>query len=128
MIRRIQYLVPVLIALMVIAACEQTSAPVRRDILGTWVGEGFPGAVVEMTLAETARAVEGAGGWSDGGGPFAFRVFGALARNEVSLYFDFSEREDISFQGSFPSADRIEGVLYGGGFQGVGVALVRKER
>jgi hypothetical protein len=127
MIRQIHYVIPVLVGLLVVGGCEQTSAPVRRDILGTWTGEDFPGVVVEMTLAETARAVEGAGAWTDDSGAFAFRVFGALARDEVSLYFDFSDREDISFQGIFPEDDRIEGVLHGAGFRGVEVALIRKE-
>src|SRR5690606_32700415 len=112
------YAIVILGAVTAVAACEQTSAPVRREILGTWLGEGIPGISVEMTLTETARAVEGAGGWTDGSGTFAFRVFGAIARDEVSLYLDFADREDITFSGVFPRGDedRISGLLYGGGF------------
>jgi len=107
-------------------ACEQTSAPVRRNILGSWQSQDLPGATARITVAETARSIDGAGGWVEGEETFAFRVFGALAREEVSLYFDFTERPDLSFQGFFRDEDRMEGVLYGGAYQEQPVSFSRE--
>jgi len=107
-------------------ACEQTSAPVRRDILGSWQSQDLPGATVRITVAETARSIDGAGGWVEGEETFAFRVFGALARDEVSLYFDFTERPDLSFQGFFRDENRMEGVLFGGAYQEQPVSFSRE--
>ena len=103
-----------LVVLLVTAGCEQTSAPVRRDILGSWQSSEIVGVEIDMTLAETARSIDGAGGWTEDGITRAFRVFGALARDEVSLYFDFEEGGDVSFQGRFIVEDRIQGELFGG--------------
>ena len=111
--------------LLIVSGCEQTSTPVRRDILGSWVSEeGFP-VRISMTLAETARSIDGAGGWTEDGVSHAFRVSGAHARNTVSLYFDFDTRPDVSFQGSFVSEDVIDGALFGGGFSEEPVRFVR---
>lgn len=122
--RRCRRLVP-LAVLVVFVGCEQTSAPPRRDIMGTWEMQGVPGTTVIMTLAEVARAVDGAGTWTDASGPFAFLAFGALAQDQVTLYFDFSSREDIGFQGRFVTANSIDGRLVGGGFQSVPATFVR---
>lgn len=114
-----------LLAALGMAACDQTTSPERRELLGSWESEGLPGVVIRMTVAETARAVDGAGGWTDERGSAAFRVQGAIARDRTALYFDFSEREDVTFQGQFAGDDRINGFLFGGGFEGVPVSFVR---
>lgn len=116
MLKREQRLWLVVFALLLVGGCGQTSAPIRRDILGSWVGTGPEGIAIQMTIAETARSIAGAGAWMESGEADAFSVSGALAGNRVSLYFDFSAREDITFQGDFITADRIVGTLNGGGF------------
>ncbi len=122
--RRYRTWVP-LAALVVLLGCEQSSAPTRRDILGTWELQGVPATTASMTLAEVARAVEGAGTWTDASGPYAFLALGALAGDRVTLYFDFSAREDVGFQGRFVTANSIDGALVGGGFQSVPASFVR---
>jgi hypothetical protein len=116
--RSVRKLAPV-VTIALLVGCEQTSAPTRRDIQGNWELKGVPGTTASMTLAEVARVVDGAGTWIDGSGPFAYIAFGALAGNGVTLYFDFSEREDFGFQGRFVTSDSISGSLVGGGFQNV---------
>jgi hypothetical protein len=111
---------------LVLAGCEDTTQPERREVLGSWVSTELPGVTIRMTLAETARSVDGAGSWIDGENAFAFRVAGALARDEVSLHLDFAERESLNFQGFFVHGDRIEGVLTGGQFRGAPLGFERE--
>lgn len=80
-----------------------------------------------MTVAETARAVAGAGSWVEGGDVLAFRVGGAVARDEVALLLDFEQREDLVFQGFFVTEDELEGVLSGGGVGQVPLSFIRED-
>ena len=116
----------VLLALAAIAAgCQGTTTPERRELLGSWQSDNVPGVTVRMTLAETARSVDGAGAWTDATTSVAFRVSGAIARDEVSLFFDFQTRDAINFQGYFANGDRLEGRLSGAGYQEQAVTFTR---
>jgi hypothetical protein len=115
-----------LLLIAVLAGCQGPAAPERRELLGSWASEGFGGGTIRMTLAETARSVDGAGSWTNVDQVLAFRVFGALARDEVSLFFDFPLREGINFQGYFGSADVLEGTLSGGEFRSHPVTFTRQ--
>lgn len=115
-----------LLLLLTAAACETTSEPERRELLGSWASQNVPGAAVSMTLAESARSVDGAGYWVEGQDVRAFRVSGAIARGEVALHFDFETTDDLVFQGHFAAADSLHGVLAGGGIQQMPVTFVRE--
>lgn len=78
-----------------------------------------------MTLAESARSVDGAGYWAAGEEVRAFRVSGAIARGEVALHFDFETSEDLVFQGYFAGADSLHGVLAGANVYQMPVVFVR---
>ncbi|MEX2571811.1 MAG: hypothetical protein WD737_10985 [Gemmatimonadota bacterium] len=111
-IRGSRILTPLVVAGL-IAGCETTSGPERRDLSGSWIGEEVSGVVIRMTLAETSRSVDGAGSWAGIEATAAFRVTGAMAMDEVSLYLDFDAREAMNFQGVFEDEDTIVGTLYG---------------
>lgn len=114
-----------LLAIVLTAGCEGTTLPERREILGSWAA-GAPGNVtIRMTVAETARSVDGAGAWVSPTDEHAFRVFGAIARDEVSLIFDFAGTENVNFQGYFQDADAIVGTLTGNGLREVAVTFER---
>lgn len=125
MIRLHRLPLAILLALLLASGCEQTSEPTRRDILGSWRAVDFP-VQISMTLAETARSIDGAGGWTEDGISTPFRVSGALARDEVSLYFDFDDRADVSFQGIFSTEHRIQGVFFGAAVSGQTVTFGRE--
>lgn len=117
----------VLLLWLALAGCETTNVPVRRDLLGSWVTQDLPGAVIRMTVAETARSVDGAGTLADATGVHPFRISGALAIDEVGLFFDFVDRPDLVFQGVFTSDDRIEGTLSGTDLGALPVVLLRED-
>lgn len=100
-----------------LGACQGTTAPERRELLGSWESNNLPGVTIRMTLAETARSVDGAGSWTEDTIALAFRVSGAMARDEVSLFFDFHSRDAINFQGYFADADVLQGRLSGWGYR-----------
>jgi hypothetical protein len=102
-----------LLAIMLVA-CQTAAGPERRDLLGSWVSTDIADIVIRMTVAETARSVEGAGSWTEATSGHAFRVTGVLATDEVALHFDFTDRPDLSFQGAFTDEDILEGTLSGG--------------
>jgi hypothetical protein len=113
-------------AALLLTACEGATVPERREVLGSWVSQEMPGTTIRMTLAETARSVDGAGHWLSPADARAFRVFGALARDEVSLLLDFGNGETINFQGFFRSADSMQGLLTGNGFREQGISFDRE--
>lgn len=120
--RRIRLLLPLLLLL---TACQTSTTPERREILGSWSSRDFAGGTITMTLTETARAVAGAGSWTTPTEAFAFEAIGALAEDEVSLLFRFAERADINFQGHFDDDDVLDGELTGDGLRGVPVIFDR---
>ena len=122
--RRIPLLLPLL---LLITACQTSTTPERREILGSWTSRNFTGGSIRMTLAETARAVAGAGSWTTPTEAFAFEAIGAIAGDEVSLLFRFAERPDVNFQGYFDDDDVLKGDLTGDGLRGVPVTFERVE-
>ena len=116
-----------LVATAVLAGCQTSTTPERREILGSWESTGFPGATVRMTLAETAREVAGAGSWLTLVDAWAFDVEGAVAREEVSLLFVFDTRADINFQGRFEDEDILVGWLTGDGYRRQAIRFERTE-
>jgi hypothetical protein len=100
-----------------LAACQTAAGPERRDLLGSWVSTDITGIAINMTVAETARSVEGAGSWTEATSGHAFRVTGVLAADEVALHFDFTDRPDLSFLGVFTDEDTLEGTLSGGAYR-----------
>ncbi len=112
---------------VLLVGCGGTTAPSRRELLGSWVSTDIPGITIRMTLAETARAVEGAGSWLTAQNAFPFGVSGALARDEVSLLLEFSGREDLNFQGFFQDDDILDGRLSGGEFRDRAITFKREE-
>jgi hypothetical protein len=115
----------IIILALWLGACQGTTVPERRDLLGTWSTEELPGVVIRMTLAETARSVDGAGSWLGPDQALAFRVSGAVARDELSLFLDFNGLEAMNFQGRFQSADVLQGRLNGRGFRDHSVSFTR---
>ncbi len=115
------------LTLLLVIGCESTSAPERRELLGSWVSQNLPDATVSMTLAESGRSIDGAGLWVEGEDVQAFRVSGAIARDEVALHLDFEARDDLVFQGYFAAADSLEGVLAGGAIHQMPVIFVRED-
>jgi hypothetical protein len=113
--------------LFMITGCQTAAAPERRELLGSWVSNDVAGAVIRMTVAETARSVEGAGSWTEAQDADAFRVTGALARDEVALHLDFDDRTDLSFQGYFLDEDNISGTLSGGPFRQTTITFERED-
>jgi hypothetical protein len=109
-----------------LTACQTTSEPFQPEILGSWVTDDVPGVIVRMTLGETI-SISGAGAWVETEDAFAFAVTGALARDEVSLYFDFSEVPDVTFQGYFSDDDMIVGNLNGGAVRQQAVTFERED-
>lgn len=71
--------------------------------------------------------MEGAGSWTGALDADAFRVSGALARDEVALHFDFDDRVDLSFQGYFTDEDVITGTLSGGSFRQTTITFDRED-
>ncbi|MEX2581731.1 MAG: hypothetical protein WD766_00520 [Gemmatimonadota bacterium] len=127
MTSRIRVLLPSLLVLFG-SACQTTSEPERREIRGSWASVGVPGVEIEMTLAETARSIDGAGAWKGPETARAFLVRGALAVDEVSLNFDFSGTENVNFQGHFSDEDTMVGVLNGGGLRDEAGSFTRVDR
>lgn len=125
--RSVLRLVSFFLAASLLVGCETTNEPVRRELLGSWISNDLPGIVIRMTVAETARSVDGAGTLNEAQASHPFRVSGALAIDEVGLFFSFQERPDLAFLGVFTQADRIEGVLSGGEFSAVEVAFERED-
>lgn len=119
----------VLMGLLAMAAissgCQGTTIPERRDIVGSWETKAFTGATIRMTLTETARSVAGAGSWLTVEDDYGFQATGALAIDEVSLYFDFDERPGITFQGYFSEDDVIMGAFTGDGYRRTQVTFER---
>lgn len=124
--RRTILLLPFLV-LAAFTACQTTTVPERRELLGSWESKGFPGATVRMTLSETARAVRGAGSWLTLLEADAFSVDGALAVDEVSLLFDFDTRPAINFQGYFEDEDVLVGTLTGDGYRRQRITFERQD-
>lgn len=106
----------VLGAMIVFTGCDNDTGPDHGEIRGSWRSDGITELDVRMTLTEMARAVEGAGSWTDATDSHAFRVTGALATDQFSLYFNFSDRADVAFEGRFVGDDRLNGVFTGGEF------------
>lgn len=125
--RSVLRLVSFFLAATLLLGCETTNEPVRRELLGSWISDDLPGIVIRMTVAETARSVDGAGTLSDAQASHPFRVTGALAFDEVGLFFSFEERTDLAFLGVFTQEDRIEGVLSGGEFSAAAIAFERED-
>lgn len=117
----------VVLVAVVLAGCQTTSVPERRDLLGSWVSTGFPGATIRMTLAETARSVVGAGSWLTLLDAVAFDVIGAIASDEVSLLLRFDDRPDINFQGFFEDEDILSGTITGAGYRRQPVVFERED-
>lgn len=111
--------------LLASTACQGTTVPQRRDIVGSWETKSFTGATVRMTLSETARAVTGGGSWLTVEDDWALEVTGALAVDEVSLLFTFDERESIAFQGYFSEDDVMVGTLTGDGYRRAPITFER---
>lgn len=107
--------------------CQTTAGPERRDLLGTWMSDDVPGVTIRLTVAETARAVEGAGAWMETEGAHAFQVSGAFATDELALHLNFAERADVTFLGFFQDEDTLEGTLSGGEFNATPVSFRREE-
>ena len=114
-------------ALLVLGGCQTAAAPERRELLGSWLSNDVPGVIIRMTVSETARSVEGAGSWTQAQAADAFRVTGALARDEVALHLDFDSRVDLSFQGYFTDEDNLSGTLSGGPFRQTTITFQRED-
>jgi len=114
------------IGLVFLIGCEST-APERREVLGTWFGEA-PNASMQMTLTEVGRSVDGVGSWLEAGDAFAFRVLGAVIGDEVSLLLEFGRRPNVNFNGTFVGYDVLEGTLTGGEYRRSPVTLHRDRR
>lgn len=126
MITRSIFLLLGALLLVIGVGCEDTSGPIRRDLLGSWRSDNVPGLVIRMTLAETARSVDGAGFWMDADETSAFRITGALAREEVALFFDFGEGSNVTFQGAFVGENQLDGVLAGRGMREIPITFLRQ--
>jgi hypothetical protein len=118
-------LIPAL-ALLIATACQTSSEPGRRDILGSWVADDLPGTMIHMTLGETI-GVAGAGAWIQEEQSTAFAITGAVAGDEVALYFDFPDIEDVAFQGYFTDDDVITGAFNGGSLRNAPVTFERED-
>src|SRR5690606_22083954 len=121
---RTRTLIPVL--LLIATACDTSSEPGRREILGSWVTDDLPGTVIRMTLGETI-AVSGAGAWIEEEQATAFLITGALAGDEIALYLDFPDIEDVAFQGYFTNDDVITGAFNGGALRNAPVTFERED-
>jgi hypothetical protein len=126
MMRRHIRVLGLLLGLGMMLGCQAPEEPVRRDILGSWTSQSFGDVTIRMTVAETAREVDGAGIWITATKGYAFVVTGALARDEVSLHFDFDERQDVAFHGFFRDEDRMEGLLSGGEYRATPITFLRQ--
>jgi hypothetical protein len=122
--------VVVLMLVLAMAGCSDSTGPESFSISGTWNSVGFLNVDFSMTVVETARAVEGAGHRIMAGNASAYRVFGANEGRTTSLLLDFDDEADINFEGEF---DRVEGVtvldglLFGGGYAGTPITFQRQD-
>lgn len=124
--RRINILV-LAVVLLGGAGCQGATVPERRDLRGSWTSRNFAEGTFRMTLAETAREVVGAGSWLTSARADAFEVSGALAIDEVSLYFRFDGQSDLNFQGYFEEDDVMVGHLTGEGFRRQSITFERED-
>lgn len=120
-----------LIGVVSLAACSDSTSSEAFSISGTWRSVSFPGAEFSMTIVETARAVEGAGHRTTPDATDAFRITGANAGRNASLLLDFDGQPDINFEGDFERADgevTLTGALFGGGYEGQAIVFEQPER
>ena len=113
------------LAVGLLAACNNTSAPPVYSLGGSWRGSGIDTLQLEMTITETARSAVGAGSWLTPTVARGFGVSGAHADTAVSLLLSFDGAPDVVFRGAFHADTLIAGGLYGDGLRGVPLDLVR---
>ena len=123
---------PIAILVLLLAACENPSAPRDFSIVGNWISTGVDTLDVRFTLSETARTITGAGSWLTPSRAMAYRISGAHVARQISLLLEFDEGPDINFQGEFQESASdtltlLTGRLYGGTYRGYPIVFVRRE-
>jgi hypothetical protein len=113
------------------AACENP-AQTRTEfsVIGFWSTTDLDTLDIQMTLSETARAINGAGSWVTPTRALAFRVSGARVGRGTSLFFEFGGADNVSFNGEFLQTANdtltMAGQLWGGAYRGSRVVFVRR--
>lgn len=115
-------LIPLLLLIVLLGACDDISGVGGRDMDGSWSAR-VDGETVWLSLRDDRGLIRGSGEW----GYDDIYVDGERRDGEVWLIFEFNRYNPIEFEGRVRRSE-LEGRLYGSGYDGVRVRFRRESR
>lgn len=112
-------LLPLLLAVLFLGACDDITGPGSRSLDGRW-STRFDGETIRFSLQDDRGDVRGSGDW----GRDDVYVWGERYDSDVYLTFEFDRFSPIEFEGEIRGRE-IEGRLYGSGLDGERVRFRR---
>jgi hypothetical protein len=118
-------------AVLVAAACDNSTGPTRYSAVGTWAGQETDGPThVTLKLTQTSDSIHGSGTLNGGdataGPQIAVTVSGAVMTTSFDLVLTADRYQPLHISGAFTGRNEMEAYMMGSGFYGEQILLHRK--